>query len=346
VTAVKGVATFDGVVLSKAGNYALQVWRGGWAVPIAPITAVLPATHLAIKQVPRTVVAGQVMAPAVIVQMLDATNHVVKLDGSTVTLTIGSGPANGTLGGTLSAQVIDGVATFNDLSLTKAGTYKLAASGGGFSVTSGKFTVVPAAASEMICLRGPSDCVAGVKMSPAVQFELLDAFGNVAVNDKSTVRLILCKQLGATTRTELRSVKVTKGVATFNKIIATEAGTYSLTAVDGTLSCDTPNFAVAAGSARKLEFWQGPVNVTATVGQTIVVRLLDAYGNIAVGSTTPVTLKGKTVVPVGGLATFENVVMEAPGVYKLKATGRGLSTAVSGSFTVGSAALIVPSVVI
>jgi hypothetical protein len=47
-----------------------------------------------------------------------------------VTLVLQAGPAGAILGGTLTVQSQDGVATFSDLTLSEAGTYNLRAKDG------------------------------------------------------------------------------------------------------------------------------------------------------------------------------------------------------------------------
>ena len=42
-----------------------------------------------------------------------------------VTLSIASGPSNGTLIGTTTVQAVNGIATFNGVTLPKTGSYKL-----------------------------------------------------------------------------------------------------------------------------------------------------------------------------------------------------------------------------
>ena len=56
------------------------------------------------------------------VSVEDANGNVVTSDGSSVTIAIGANPGSGTLGGTLTVAAVNGVATFSDLSINKAGT--------------------------------------------------------------------------------------------------------------------------------------------------------------------------------------------------------------------------------
>ena len=59
----------------------------------------------------------------------DANGNLVTTDTSSVTIAIGTNPGSGTLGGTLTVAAVNGVATFSNLSINKAGTgYTLTAS--------------------------------------------------------------------------------------------------------------------------------------------------------------------------------------------------------------------------
>jgi uncharacterized repeat protein (TIGR01451 family) len=82
---------------------------------------------------PGSAVAGQVISPAVEVAVVDANGNIVVGSSQVITLAIASGPSGAKLGGTTGVQAVNGVATFNNLTLSEAGTYTLKA-------TSGKLT--------------------------------------------------------------------------------------------------------------------------------------------------------------------------------------------------------------
>jgi hypothetical protein len=79
------------------------------------------ADHLVFLQQPADTAAGQTMA-AVIVQVVDQFGNAVIGDNThSVTLSIGNNPSGGTLSGTVTVTVVNGVATFSDLSIDQAG---------------------------------------------------------------------------------------------------------------------------------------------------------------------------------------------------------------------------------
>src|SRR5262249_27243441 len=123
VAAVNGIATFTDLSLNKSGfGYSLIATDGNLTGVVSNPFSVTsaPATHLGFGQAISTAVAGQSI-PAVTVQVLDAFNNVVTSDTSTITLSIGTNPASGTLSGTVTLTAVNGVAVFNGLSIDKAG---------------------------------------------------------------------------------------------------------------------------------------------------------------------------------------------------------------------------------
>jgi len=106
-----------------------------------------PASKLAFTVQPGTVTAGAAISPAVQVTVQDAQGNTVTSSTASITLAISSGTGTGTsgavLGGTLTGAAVSGVATFNDLTIDKAGTgYTLTATATSLtSATSTSFTV-------------------------------------------------------------------------------------------------------------------------------------------------------------------------------------------------------------
>ncbi|MCL2645480.1 MAG: FKBP-type peptidyl-prolyl cis-trans isomerase [Phycisphaerales bacterium] len=237
-TVVNGVATFDNIVLTKVGSYALQ-FTSGKLKAASSAFAVTPnvASQLAFVNSPMTTVAGAVIKPkkgSLAVQLVDAYGNPVTTNGSFVTLAVASGP-DSTLNGTLTVPTVKGVATFSNLSLTTAGTYTLLATSGIMSGVSDPFTINPAAASQIVFLQQPTDAAPGTVINPAITVQLLDRFGNVATLEKSTVKLSIATgptgaKLGGTS-----SAKVANGIATFPSITL-PIGDYTLRATYGKLA--------------------------------------------------------------------------------------------------------------
>src|SRR6185503_2130167 len=110
---------------------------------------------------------------------------VLDQDGNTMSVVagiqvgiLGGLASGGTLTGTTTKSTVDGVATFTDLMLDKAGAYTLFATGAGFSVTTNEFSVVPGAPAKLVYLSQPAN-VASLATLPLVQVAVQDAFGNL-----------------------------------------------------------------------------------------------------------------------------------------------------------------------
>jgi hypothetical protein len=131
-----GMHTFGaGATLYTAGNWDVTATdtvtasiTGATTVTVSPAAA----DHLLFLQQPTDTAADQTMSP-VIVEVVDAFGNVETGDNSDmITLSLGSNPSGGTLSGTLTLTVVNGVAIFSDLSIDLAGEgYTLHASIGG-----------------------------------------------------------------------------------------------------------------------------------------------------------------------------------------------------------------------
>jgi hypothetical protein len=132
-----GVVPFTGLTtLLSAGDQTVALAdttagsiTGSAAVFVNPAAA----DHLLLLQRPTDTAAGETISPAPIVAVADRFGNIVtSANIDTVTLSIGVNPVGGTLSGTLSVVVMNGVATFRDLSIDLAATgYTLHATIGG-----------------------------------------------------------------------------------------------------------------------------------------------------------------------------------------------------------------------
>jgi predicted outer membrane repeat protein len=144
-----GVHTFAGqATLVSAGSQTLTATdrsntslTGGAAVTVTPGLA----DHLLFLQQPTGTAAGQTVGPAVLVAVVDAFGNVETADNSdTITVSIGTNPSGGTLSGTLTVPVVNGEATFGDLSIDQPGvgyTLHVTIGGGLPDIDSNPFTI-------------------------------------------------------------------------------------------------------------------------------------------------------------------------------------------------------------
>jgi hypothetical protein len=133
-----GQHTFaNGFTLKTAGNQtvtATDTVTGSLTGSATASVNPAAADHLLFLQQPTDTAAGQTIS-AVVIEIVDQFANVVSSDNSDmVTLSIGTNPTGGTLSGTLTVTVVNGVATFSDLSIDLVGDgYILQASASGLT---------------------------------------------------------------------------------------------------------------------------------------------------------------------------------------------------------------------
>lgn len=294
--------------------------------------------YLAVNQQPTDTTAGSVIS-SITVAIDDSNGQPVTTDASTVTVRLGDSSRPADLAGTTTATVINGIATFDNLSLTAAGTYTLSFSDDTLlSTKSASFEVLPSAATQLVFATKPAGGPAGSQM-PAVNVDVEDQYGNIVTSDGSNVTLAASGFDGT-----LR-VAAQDGVASFGDLSSTIAGDYTLTATDGSLNTATSEiFAIVPAAAAKIELDPVPAAIQAGAPLTFKAYVEDAYGNVVTDDQSNVSLicnpSGKTISAAAqnGVATFDHFPVTTAGVYSLSATDGDLTPATSASFTVNAAA--------
>jgi hypothetical protein len=146
VNAVNGVATFSNLSIDKPGNgYTLTASSTGLtgATSTAFNITAGAASKLAFTVQPSNTAAGSPISPAVQVTVQDSSGNTVTTATNSITVAIGTNPSGGTLSGTTTVNAVNGVATFSNLSIDKAGNgYTLTASSSGLTgATSAAFNI-------------------------------------------------------------------------------------------------------------------------------------------------------------------------------------------------------------
>jgi uncharacterized protein (TIGR03382 family) len=352
-TTVNGVATFSGLSVDKAGSgYMLQADATGLPAASSPAFGVAAGapTALAFTGQPGNSTAGAAIAPAVSVTVRDANGNTVTASSMSITLALSTNPSGGTLAGTLSAAAVNGVATFGDLSIARAGTgYTITASSGTLtSATSSAFDITAGVATQLVFRVGPSGTTAGATLGN-VTVEFQDANGN-RVNTTRNVTMSLQGgqggTLGGTT-----TVAASAGVAMFSDLSIARAGTgYLLVAhADQAADATSSAFDISHGPAAALVFMVQPSNTPAgnSISPAVKVVLQDALGNVATSATDSVTLAlgnnprsgtlsgTRTVSAISGVATFSNLSIDKKGDgYTLVASSGALAGATSAAFNI------------
>ncbi|MHB8873445.1 MAG: hypothetical protein ACYC8T_07130 [Myxococcaceae bacterium] len=354
VSAAGGVATFSSVHLDTAGTYVLRAAAGTLVADSGSFT-IQPAaaSRLAYLTQPVSGLAGAPLAPPIRVAVQDPFGNTVSQAGS-ITVSLANNPPAATLGGTLSGALVAGVASFDNLTVSAAGTgFTLSATGGGFTQVSSAFDISPAGSNQLGFTAVVGQATAGVALTN-LSVRTLDASGGFLVTNNVNITLTLAEGPAGATLTGTLSALTQAGVAQFTDVRLDKAGApYALQAqAAGYASARSSNFGVSPGPLDSLRFDVNP-QATAVAGATLSppmqVSLLDAFSN-PVTETTAVTLGfasapaggtlgggPATVNSVNGVATFGGYLLEKAGDYQFRAS-TSTAVVVAGNHTLVSAA--------
>jgi hypothetical protein len=257
-----------------------------------------------VQQPPESVTAGMPIPVQVAIQ--DANN--VTLTGNTtqVIMQIGANPSGGTLSGTTTVTPVNGVATFDTISIDKVGTgYTLAAvpqSPLNLPVAaSDPFAITPASPTHLGFVQQPqATIVAGQTFTPSIAVAAQDAFNNtVTWYTNFDVTIAASPSVDITNNTPTQTLKATAGVATFANLSIRKSGTYNfiVTSPNFNLAINSNVFIVQPGLAVQLAFVQQPANTiikqygNSFFALNVSVGVQDQYGNNLSGDTRDIKLQ-------------------------------------------------------
>jgi len=320
-----GVATVTAAARGVPGNAVLTVDQ--------------TIAQLGFLTQPSDVVAGEALDPAIRVEVQDADGNRVAHAELAITLSLGTNPGGATLNGTRTVTSTNGVATFSGLWLDKAaGGYTLTAStpGGVTDATSTSFATMAAAPAQLALATQPTNATAGVAISPAVEVEVQDAFGNLVSAATDAVTIALDINPGGANLQGTLTVNAVAGVATFSDLVIERAASgYTLVASAGALTeAASASFAIDPAAASQLGFITEPTDTegTVTISPAVRVAIQDAFGNTVPTATDAVSvslpaggsLLGTTTKnAVAGVAEFDDLSIVSPGDYTLLASAGG-----------------------
>lgn len=332
---------------SKAGSPTITASSGSiFAGQTATITPA-SAARLAFTTQPSSTATNSAITPSPVVQVQDSLGNTVTSSGVNITLALTTNPTGATLNGTKTVAAVNGVATFNTLSVSKAGAgYVLSASSSGFATSnSASFNV----GDSVSFTPQPTTTVAGATIgNSGVNVTVKNGATNVS---GATVTLAIqpgTGTAGATLAGTTTTTTNSSGVATFPVSIALVGSSYNLIAQTGSISSASGNFDITPATATKLAFGTQPSATVAgaSISPSPTVRVLDTYGNLVTSSSVSVTmalgsnsaggtLSGtRTVNASSGVATFSSLSINNAGAYTLSATSGSLAATRSSSFTV------------
>jgi hypothetical protein len=272
VNAVNGVATFTNLSLNHVGaNYTLTATApGGFAAATSvgfTIAAAEP-DHLELS-LPGSAAAGATITPAQ-VTVRDAFGNVAVSPSVSITMAIQNNPTAGTLSGTKTVATVNGVATFTNLSIDKAGNgYTLRATGGGMGLTSGALNILPGNVNRLSFQLAPTSATVGAPLG-TIEVWVQDASGNLVTTASNSIS-IASSVTGSLSGTS--TVAAVNGIARFTNLAITKAGTgYQLIAHGSGLADATSGaFNVAKAATTVTILSQNPSGAS-VVGQAVTVN--------------------------------------------------------------------------
>jgi hypothetical protein len=336
-TASNGTAAFSGLIIVGVGTSSLNFTSPGLTTATSgPILITgLVASQLAVVTQPGNAESGGVFGTQPVIEVRDASGNRSILAIGTVTAEIASG--TGTLLGTMTVPIVNGLATFTNLKINGFGTFGLRFTSSTLTPATANLNVVQFV-RQVAILSGPPTVTSGVVMTPPWLVELRDSAGlKVATSDFLT-RINVASGTGALSGvTEKRAVN---GVVTFDNVTVTGTGnvTFAFWVIEPNYN---PWSFILTGAVTLLanQVEQNPTQLsilTAPAGaqsgspfttQPVIelkkadgARATTATGNVTVSLVSGAgTLMGTATVPVSnGLATFTNLQINGVGTYTLR----------------------------
>ena len=360
VTDASGIATVGSWTLgTAAGANTLTASAGSVQVSFAATAVAGAPFRVRFRSSPAGTLAnlaGATLAPAVVVNVVDANDNVITASTTSVDLAL-IGPAGAaSLIGTTTLSAVAGVVAYGALKAsTPSAGYRLVATASGIAPdTTGTFTVL-GPATKLAFTAQPANAEASSTLT-GVTVEVQDAAGTTLLTAINSVTLTLAANPGGATLIGGTAKAATAGIATFAGLRLNRAGTgYVLAATAPGLTTALSNaFTITPGAASSLVFLVAPTGVASGVGMTpgVQVAVVDADRNTVTSATGTMSasiasgsgaaLTNATASIVNGIATFGSLTLSgSPGAYVLQFSDgtRGVTSAAI-ALRVGAAAAL------
>jgi hypothetical protein len=298
------------------------------------------------SQPPATIPAGSSFSLTVTVE--SSLGAKISTYNGPVTIALGNDPGQGILGGTLTVNAVNGVATFSGLTLdTEANGYTIVTTGTKLtSATSSSFNVIAGSPSQILfSSQPPSSVTAGTAFGLAVTVE--DVYGNIVTADTGSLIVALGTNPGTASLGGTSTVSIVNGVATFSGLTLTQADAGYVLSVSGTgLGTVTTNpITVTPASPATMILIQAPQSAVAGTPFGLELAIEDMYGNLETGDNTAVVsasllvgagpLVGTTsVTESNGIVNFSNLTDDKAVTVALSFTSTGLNQVITGNLVI------------
>ena len=307
-TASGGIATFSALIIDETGACTLTGKDTSRNLTTATSTSVTvspgSATKLAFTtQPPTTAYAGSSLATFRVSVEDSFGNVITTAAGATDVVTITS-PCS--LGGTVTASAVAGVATFSRLAIDSAGACTLTATDTSRSLTtaaSAAVAVNPDTATKLAFTTEPPAIANVGAVLTSFQVSVEDTFGNVVTTGngaKDSLTITSSCILGGTA-----TATAVAGVATFSALVINSPATCTLTVTDTSRYLTTATSSVI--DSRSAQSALSVTSLAGTIGKTLTLTTSGGSGtgavtfNVTNGTATGCTVSGSslTVSSVG-----------------------------------------------
>jgi len=242
---------------------------------------------------PVTNTAGMVMT-AVTVELLDQYNTVMSGTVVSITTTNSSIILNGTLTSTSNAS---GIATFNDLMITKTDTYTLKAYVGAIIQTSDAFNITASAPDNLAFVQQPTNTGVGAAFNPVVTVRIRDVYNNAVITATNPVSITVSS--GTLGGGPTDNVTAVNGIATFTGVTVDTTLTNGLTLTAtsaGLTSATSTTFDIVPGPVNNYLVVPASSSVVTGSDQTATVTARDAYGNTVTTAFNTITITKVSII--------------------------------------------------
>lgn len=234
-----GTGSFANLSINLPGTYTLVATSAGYASATSAAFTITSAATLKLVFIvqPSATTAGQFINPPVQVAVQNASN--VTQTGFTgpvtIGITAGTGANGATLSGTTTVNAVSGVATFSNLSITKAGTgFRFSVSSPGIAGATSNSFVINADVAVLLHFKDqPTNTTSNTILTPAVAVDVRDQYNNVVNTFTGNLTVAIAAGSGnpAATLSGTKTVAAIAGVATFSNLSIDLPGVgYRLTA--------------------------------------------------------------------------------------------------------------------
>ena len=352
LNAVNGVATFAGIAIDTAGQYKIQ------ATSVPALTPTTSTSVVVTPAAPAKLVVGRPSLRTSVVHnfpfgaalaLEDQYGNLETGSNESVSVALDNNPNQASLGGDTTVNLVSGLASFTDLSITEVGNgYTLQGTAG--NLTSAASTPIDVTPTPAVTLEITVEPPSSVTVAQAFSFQVtaLDSMNDPDGDFNGSVTVALASgptsQLGGTL-----TMMAVDGIATFTDLnVGTVGSGYTLAVTSpGLTGATSTAFVVNPGPAAKLLITTEPASTVPAGSQFgFVITAEDQYGNLATsfnGTETIALLSGpsgavltgaNSATATAGVATASGLILTKTGSYTLQVSGTGLTPATTTSITV------------